>query len=256
LYTFASNFYKTNDLEQTVAKYGTILKREALSNASSWENQKFLILESRDPFPGFYCSEQMPADNSCKEKSYYLPVTTLPCCHQDLVCRISLEVNQKFGIQVCPAHISLQGKYSKAIRVKDMQGHAMDEVAGIFEQNGISFHKHKKIGTYLSHIYLKSFFEIETLEQNIYRNALSPDIFYLTIPQNLDWKPFEQIVTFQKSNNSFKNFDAAIGYWMEKPRFIDFLRIYGKKLSLAQLNEIREKFIEILEYYNKEKVLI
>ncbi|MCF8366798.1 MAG: hypothetical protein K9H16_13505 [Bacteroidales bacterium] len=243
-------------MKQTAPKYGTILKREALSNASSYEDPRILILEAKDPFPGFYCSEQMPADISCKEKSYYLPVSTLPCCHQDMVCRISLEVNRKFGIHACPAHISLQGKYSKAIRVKNMQGHGMDEVVGIFEQNGISFHRHKKISTYLSHIYLKSFFEILAVEENIFRNALSPDIFYLTIPQNLDWKPFEQIITFQKSKNTFKNFEAAIDYWMEKPHFIDFLRIYGKKLSMHQLNEIREKFIEILQYYNEKKVLI
>lgn len=243
-------------MKQTEAKYGTILKREALSNASAYQNSKMLVLESKDPFPGFYCSEQMPADISCKEKSYYLPVTTLPCCHQDMVCRISLEIYDKLGIQACPAHISLQGKYSKAIRVKDMQGRSMDEVVEIFEQNGISFHKYKKVSTYLSHIYLKSFFEVMAVDKNIFRNALSPDIFYITIPQNLDWKPFEQIITFQKSKNSFKNFDAAIGYWMEKPHFIDFLRIYGKKISIDQLNQIRDKFIEILKFYNKEKVLI
>lgn len=215
-----------------------------------------LILESKDPFPGYYCSEQMPADISCKEKSYYLPVTTLPCCHQDLVCRISIEVNQELGVQACPAHISLLGKYSKAIRFKDMQGHSMEEVTGIFEKYGINFHSNKKISTYLSHIYLKSFFEVIHLQENIYRNAISPDISYLTIPQSMEWKTFEQIITFQKSKNTFKNFDAALGYWMERPHFIDFIRVYGKKLPDSRLIEIREKFIDILNIYNKEKVLI
>lgn len=243
-------------MKHTALKYGTILKREALSNADSYPNPKVLILESNDPFPGFYCSEQRPADNSCKEKSYYLPVSTIPCCHQDLVCRISIEANQKFGVQACPAHISLLGKYSKAIRIKNMQGNSMDEVVGLFEEKGISFHNNKKVSTYLSYIYLKSFFEVIPFSENIFRNALSPDIFYLTISQTLDWKIFEQLITFQKSKNSFKNFDAAIGYWMEKPQFIDFIRIYGKRLQESQLIEIREKFIKILMYYNKEKVLI
>jgi len=255
-YTFATNFYKTKQLKHTLAKYGTILKRETLSNTSLEPVSKMLVLESKDPFPGFYCSEHNPTDNTCKERSYYLPVTTLACCHQDVVCRISIEAHEKFGVQTCPAHISLLGKYSKAIRIKDLQGHSLDDIAALFVNHGINFHQNKKINTYLSHIYLKSFFEVNPMGENVFSNALSSDIFYLEIPQTLDWKTFEQLITYQKSKKVFRNFDAAIGYWMEKPHFIDFIRIYGKKLQEVQLIEIREKFIEILNFYNKEKVLI
>lgn len=243
-------------LKQTIARYGTIIKRETLSGSSLNPGKPILLLESKDPFPGYYCSEKTPADNSCKEFSYYLPVAPLNCCHEDMVCRISLLVQKKFGVQTCPAHISLHGKYTRAIRIKNLKSQSIGEIAGVFEKHGIGFHKSKKVGAYLSHIYLKSFFEVHQLDQDIFQNKLSPDIYYLSISEPQEWKKFEQLITYQKLHSSFKNFDAAIGYWMQKPAFNDFIRIYGKNIPTEKLNAIRDEFLKNLELLNQRKVLI
>lgn len=243
-------------MHQTEQKYGTILKREALRNACFDESCPHLVLESGDPFPGYYCSEKHPVDISCKEKSYYLPVQSVACCHDDFICRISLEVFNKLNVQACPAQITLLGKYVSAIRIKGYESYSINDVTGIFEKHGVGFYKNKKVSTYLAFICLKAFFEVKSIDKNIFQNLLSPDIYYLILPESIEWKLFERLITYQKSNEGFKNFDAATGYWMSKPSFVDFLRIYGKNLSLKQLNTIREIFIHNLNLYKTNNLSI
>lgn len=253
-FCYCSN--KSNHLEQIAAKYGTILKRETLCSVSIPSKTEALVLMSKDPFPGFYCSEKTPTDNSCKDFSWYLPVAPLASCHEDHICRISLKVRKKTDIRACPAQICLKGKYTRAIRLKNLKPKDISSVIEIFVTEGVEFHKPREIKTFLSTIYLRSFFELHALSDRVFQNAHSKDLYYLVIPENMEWLKFEQLITYQKSKSSFRNFDAAIGYWMQAPEFIDFIRIYGKSMPLEKLENIREEFLENLKMFNKDKILI
>lgn len=237
-------------------KYGTIYKREALLNAFPDMNNDYLVLKSNDPFPGFYCSEKNPADNSCKENSYYLPVYGVPHCHEDIICRISLEIYKDTKIQVCGAYILLGGKFVNAIRIKGTEMKGIEKIVSVFTENNIRFYKQKNVNTYLSKIYLKFFFSIKEIEASVFQNTISSELFYFEIPEKPDWATFEQLVTYQKAHSSFKNFDAALGYWIHKPAFIDFVRVYGKKLKSSQLLTIKEDFLYNLAQYREQKILI
>lgn len=236
--------------------YGTILKQETLSVAKVSSCPDILVLESKDPFPGFYCSESLPADNRCKDFSYYLPVAPLACCHDDQVCRISNGIHTKTGIMACPAQITLQGKIVRAIRLKNIRQSQVAQVRTLFEEHGLTFHKNKKVNTSLSRIYIKLFFYLEQLDGHIFQHQHSPDLYYLTIPEKLEWKQFEKLITFQKLQSHYRNYDAAIGYWIQKPSFTDFIRIYGKKIPLSELQAIRENFLENLNVYKQKNELI
>ena len=236
--------------------YGTIYKREALINAYPEGNHDYLVLKPNDPFPGYYCSEKNPADNSCKENSYYLPLYNMPNCHEDTICRISLGIYNNTKIQVCGVYMLLGGKFVNAIRIKGTEAEGINKVVSVFMENNIRFYKHKNVSTYLSKIYLKSFFTIKEIETSVYQNTISSELFYFEIPETLDWATFEQLITYQKTHSSFKNFDAALGYWILKPTFIDFVRIYGKKLKLTQLLAIKEDFLHNLKQYGEQKILI
>jgi len=245
-------------LQQLLSKYGTIIKREALSGSSLQQYCDNLILESKDPFPGYYCSEIQLTDNSCKEISYYLPVVAIKIPVKDKLCRISLKIQKELDIQVCQASIIIGGKYSHAIRIKGINK-SSDLLAAVtsgFIENGIGFYRPRKVHTYLSEIYLKAFFEIEQHNEFIYQNAIDRNIYYLPIDESLEWKTFEHLITYQKSTIKFKNFDAVPGYWIEKPDFIDFIRIYSKNIRLDQLNIIRKDFITIMNGYFKDKAVL
>ncbi|MBN3035554.1 MAG: hypothetical protein JW861_08200 [Bacteroidales bacterium] len=237
-------------------KYGAIIKREALSNSTLESGSGKLILVSKDPFPGYYCSESNPADNRCKELSYYLPVSVLPHTHEDTVCNLSLALARELKVHACPARISLMGKYVGAIRIKNLNKIPVDEIIEFYSSNGLSFFKNVRVNTYLSSIYLNSFFEIIRLGKDIYRNIVSPALYYLLIPEPVEWRIFERVITYQKSKGGFVNYDAATGYWIGKPAFVHFIRIYAKEITMDQMKGIRRDFAENLSAFRDQNVLI
>lgn len=237
-------------------KYGSIYKRETLASVFVDDESDYLVLKSNDPFPGYYCSSPNPADNSCKKDAFYLPVRNMPTCHEDIVCRISLEIYKNLKIQVCGANIMYAGKFVNAIRIKDINIKDIHHIVKIFKGNDIHFYKEIHVNAYLSKIYLKSFFTVKEIDEAVYQNIISPELFYFEIPDKLEWASFERLITFQKTNSSFKNFDAVLGYWIQKPEFVDFVRIYSNKLSLKQLLGIKSDFLKNLSQYKEEKILI
>ncbi len=247
---------KTNKLDQNYSKFGSILKRETLSRAPLSFTSKFQVLHSSDPYPGYYCREDEPADNSCKEFSYYVPFEYNFSFDEELLCRISLDMQAELSVSICPTVIRMQGEFIRAFRVKEIIPEQLLTVFDFLNQHDFKLQKSKPTKSFLAYIHLKAFFEIHQIGDGVYENRDSSGLYYLEIPDRLDWEIFEKLITYQKSNSSFKNFDAAIGHWVEKPSFVDFLRIYGTGLDLNQLRNIQDEFLANLKTYAKQGILI
>jgi len=243
-------------LDQIESRFGTIFKREALLSAALNYETRALVLYAKDPFPGYYCSEDNPSDSTCKEQSIYLPVYTGSLPSEDHLCRISLEAKAKFRISSCPARFSMGGKVVKGIRLKDIETDKVNSVVKFFEFSGLEFYQDKKIGTFLSHIYLKAFFDVKRISDKIYQNTLNQDLYYMVIPEPVEWNIFERLFTFQKSRTDYRNYDAALGYWYTQPIFTDFIRIYGKNLGVDKLLNIRNEFLRNNKAFKESKILI
>ncbi|MEN8155680.1 MAG: hypothetical protein ABFS10_01925 [Bacteroidota bacterium] len=231
-------------MKQSTLRFGSILKRETLSAAPLPFATKQQVLYSPDPFPGYYCNEEEPADNSCKELSYYIPFQTPDHLEAENLCRISLELQSKLSVNICPSVIRMKGEHLNAFRVKEVDPEQLPGVIESLNQLKFKLLKEKTPNSFFAHIHLKSFFEIRQIAQDIYQNSTSNGLYYLMIPEHLDWSTFEKLITYQKSNSKFRNFDAAIGYWLDKPAFHDFLRIYGTGLDVEQLKKIHKEFLK------------
>ena len=254
-----ANFVHVNTivhkLKETGSKFGTIFKREALASVSLNLDTEVLILKSKDPFPGYYCSADEPANNACKEQSFYLPVYSASLEREDQLCRLCLQSKSEFRIQTCPAQFSLNGKSVRGIRLKDVDQSQFNKVILFFQEAGLEFHTNKKVSTYLSQIYLKAFFEVHQYAAQVYQNSDYPDLYYLEIDEKLEWSVFERLITYQKSQTNFKNYDAAMGYWYTQPSFTDFIRVYGKDLSAEVLISIRKEYLKNYKAFKESRIL-
>jgi len=114
----------------------------------------------------------------------------------------------------------------------------------------------KEVKTFLSHITLRSFFYVEEIGEGIYRNDESEGLFYLETSHETDWPVFEKLITYQKLTGDFRNFDAAIGYWIDKPAFIDFIRIYSRSIDTMKLAEIRNTYHRNMEDLLEKRIMI
>ncbi|MEA3477495.1 MAG: hypothetical protein U9R60_04900 [Bacteroidota bacterium] len=242
--------------KQSTLRFGSILKRDTLSAAPLPFSTRNQILYSPDPFPGYYCNEQEPADNSCKEFSYYIPFQAPDQLAEENLCRISLELQSKLSVNICPSVIRMQGQYMRSFRVKEIDPGQLSGVMESLTKHKFKLHKRNSTHSFLAHIQLNSFFEIHQMEPGIYKNSSSSGLYYLMIPEHLEWNTFEKLITYQKSNSKFKNFDAAIGYWLDKPTFQDFLRIYGRGLEVEQLMKIRKEFLKNMKRYKQQGILV
>ena len=243
-------------MDQNYSKFGSILKRETLSTAPLSFTSRYQVLHSADPYPGYYCREDEPADNSCKEFSYYLPFEYNSSFDEDLLCRISLNIQSELSVNICPAVIQMQGELIRSFRVKEIVPEQLLTVFDYLNQHDFKLHKNKPIKSSLAYIRLKAFFELRQIGEGMYENRDSSGLYYLEIPQHIDWSIFEKLITYQKSHSKFKNFDAAIGHWVEKPFFVDFLRIYGSDLDEKQLTKIHKEFLANVKKYTKQGILI
>jgi hypothetical protein len=213
-------------------------------------------LHSNDPFPGFYCSEEVPADNSCKEFSYYIPFKESFIENEELLCRISQEIQTEYIVNICPAVFNMGKNIIRAFRVKDIDPEKLIDIINFLKNKELTFFKNEPVKSFLSRIRLKAFFDIREINKGIYINTTSMGLYYLEISEYLEWDVFERMITYQKLNSRFKNFDAAIGFWIEKPVFKDFIRVYGKNLDEDILTGIREEFLENLSKHTKQRVII
>jgi len=243
-------------LRKNYSKFGTIIKRETLASASLSVPSKYLVLHSNDPYPGYYCNLDQPADNSCKDISYYIPIRELQITDEETYCRISLKMHARLGLTVCHAMFNFEGSNIHAFRVKHTDEDGLHRLLRHLEGQGLQFFNDKKVKSFLSHIHLRSFFEIRQISENIYANRDSAGLFYFAINEMLNWEDFEKIITYQKNHSSFKNFDAATGYWIEKPAFTDFVRIYGNALNVSTLESIRKDFLRDMRKYKRQGMLI
>lgn len=244
------------NLKQSTLSFGSILKRETLTAAPLPFATKQQVLYSPDPFPGYYCNEDEPADNSCKEFSYYIPFQTPGHPEEEHLCRTSLELQPELSVDICPAVIRKKDAYLNAFRVKGIDPARLPGVLEALSMRKFKLLKNIHASSFLARIQLKTFFDIRQIEPEVYQNSSSSGLYYLMIPEHIEWSTFEKLITYQKSHSKFRNFDAAIGFWLDKPAFQDFLRIYGTGLEVEQLLKIHQEFLENMKRYKQQGILV
>jgi len=249
------NFNHPFGVMRSEKRFGTVLKRETIGNINVTGVEHLLVLQAKDPYPGFFCPDRGQSVE-CKEGTFFLPHANPVCCPEDDVCRLGLLATEKLGINTCLSFITIRGKLTRAFRLKETSSDRIAGAVGFFRDHGVEIQNYRRIPTHLSYIYIKSFQNLVRLADHIYRNQKLGNHYYLTIPAPVRWEVFEKIITYQKFSAEMKNFDAAIGYWLQTPQFIDFIRIYGPKLTLPQLTQIRESYLEIYTKVDKNEIVI
>jgi hypothetical protein len=218
---------------------GTITKEEILTDIDHNIMPNTLVLESSQPFPGYHGSN--------------LPEESLPNI-------IYLVTDQRYdGEEILRAAKKIKpvfpkkfdASYGKAelysvpyhfIRIRNLS--CFDCIAGLqeeFVKEGIIFMKKKPVSAEAL-IKIQKFFQIEKIDDHLYRDLEDPLMFYFEIPDKPDWQFFKKITVYVRSNIDNYTFDAAIAV-VYHDEILDLVRIFAKDITIDQLHFIRRKYL-------------
>ena len=220
---------------------GTITKVEELHTVDYNILPNTLVLENREPFPGYY-GENQPKDTI--PESIFL--ITKQKYDGEEILRTSQRLMRYFKHPFDATYgeiFAFNAKFN-CIRIHYLKSYEyISELQCFYMDEGISFMKKKNVST-SGIIEVHKHFSLDEVEKGIYLDKVESLMTYFQVPVQLKWKLFEQITHSVKNNIDNSNFDAAIGviYFKE---ITDIIRVYCKNMDMSRLKNIRE-------YYFKE----
>lgn len=231
--------------ESTEIKYGSLIKEESFELIEGAVLPNTFVLESKNPFPGFY----EYYDNLQKDITpHYIYLVTDKKYDLEQFTRVTQKImadtNKKYHAAL--GTITIFNTVYYVIRVRHIEQYAdIKELQAYYVSLGINFkEKPSKFDHEKGLTRLNKFFSLDKVENDYYFDSVEANHGYFKIPRYLSWDEFEKLTKQVKYNMDLLHFDASIGFIYDHFKAIDIIRIYAENLSLDMLKQIRKKYIE------------
>jgi len=224
---------------------GSIAKVEKLETLNSNILNNTLVLEEIEPFPGYHGANLPTGYNPT---AVYLVLRKKVSTVR--IMRIIQSIHKYFkpGFDATAAQICINNDVFNCIRLRNLESYGnIPELQKNLMHEGLKFMKKKKIhGEGI--IEIKKHFELEKLGEGIYKDLEDPLMYYLQIPNHLNWSVFLEITTSIKHNLDNLSFDGALGAIYMK-EITEVVRIFAKDFGIPDLQQIRQRYLEELRKY-------
>lgn len=224
---------------------GSISKVEKLETLDTNILENTLVLEEIEPFPGYHGANLPTGYNPCAVYLVYKKKLS-----SVKIRRMTQEIRKtvKFDLDGTAAGICINNDVFNCVRLRNLPSYSViPELQKNYMHEGLKFRKKKKV-TGEAIIELKKQFELEKMDDGIYKDMLDPLMYYIEVPRHLNWHLFQEITTAIKHNIDNLNFDAAVGAIYLKD-IVEVIRIFAKDLTLEDLKVIRRKYIDEIHKY-------
>ena len=223
-----------------IETFGYITKVERLHTLKSNVLEGTFVLENSEPFPGYHGSN-LPTGSD----PFHIFLVTKKEYSYEMISRISMNIrkNSDLAFGARPAELFMFNKKYSAIRIKELKSfEVIPELQEWYINEGVSFLKNKKFNNE-GVINVMKHFQLDEVDEGIYKDLGEPLMHYLQIPSRQSWKIFEKITYSIKNNLENNLFDAAQGVIYLKD-VMDVVRIYEEGLGFDVLKKIRAMYLE------------
>ncbi|MRT91844.1 hypothetical protein [Ancylomarina sp. 16SWW S1-10-2] len=231
--------------KDTQIKYGSLIKEEEFELIESAILPNTFVLESKNPFPGFY----EYYDNLQKDVTpHYIYLVTDKKYNLETFTRVTQKImddtNKKYHAAI--GTITIFNTVYNIIRVRRIEHYTdIKELQTSYISSGINFmHKPANFNYDRGITRLNKFFSLKEVEDGFYFDSVEANHGYFTITKNIPWREFDELTKQVRYNMDMLHFDASIGFIYINFRAVDIIRVYAENLDLETLKQIRSKYIE------------
>lgn len=237
---------KRKTMAENIQSLGYVLKREKLATLASDHHHPELLLESLEPYPGFYEEYFLPTTaREQKPKSVFMVIKNFDVCHEDDFIRMTMHIKRDHQIKFDAALSSIMmfNEQATSIRVNMEDYSQLHELINHYKQVGVKFLPAKQVKPYQSLIKIRRYFDLEVMSEGIFKDIDKTDVYYLRVPVFMTWDEFEKATIAIRNNFDYKTYDAAQAAIYDKHGIVELVRIYDRKADLSKLQSLRQKYI-------------
>lgn len=229
----------------TIEVLGSIIKEENLYAIQDKGFHNTLVLDTKDPFPGYH--HDIPMDSI--PKSIFLVTNQLYNREQVTRARKNILKYSDFDFNAATAEVFLHNEVYACIRIKALESYQqIPSLQQHFINEGFSFRKFEALDD-KAIIKVKKTFFLEELSEGIYCDQIENYQGYFRIPKSLSWKLFEKITHSIRNNWEGKHFDAALGFFYQNFDIYDMVRVYHQSSDHLWLADLQAMYLKELAKY-------
>ena len=228
---------KENTLVET---FGYIIKIDQLETIESNILRNTFVLESSKPYPGYHGSN-LPSESI----PHHLFMVTKEKYSEEIILRKSQRIRQYFehSFGARKAELNIFNNTYTSIRIKDLSSFSyIPELQRCYQNEGIEFLKKKSFNE-KAVIKVQKHFRLNKIGDGIYKDLDDLKMYYINIPHQIMWYPFEHMTISIKNNLENNNFDAALGV-LYLHDLIDVIRIVEESCTIERLETLKALFME------------
>jgi len=231
---------------------GKITLEEKINLIKSKKHTNALIIDVPNPLASYY------SDFAAIQNPNSIVVATKKPNSFESILRATQKINSENNLNLrgakCETQIQdnllngilSQDKTIYGIRIKGIENYTdIDDVISLYEQEGFDFNAKTKMAEELVRLRVNKFFDVEELENDLYRSKRNPDRYYFKMKTPDNYESCRAKVKFVKNNVEKNNFDAAHVIFYNNGKIDDMVRVIKPNFKLEEVKGIQQKYNQI-----------
>ncbi|NPA68958.1 MAG: hypothetical protein GXO50_10155 [Chlorobi bacterium] len=207
---------------------------------------KSLVLRSDSPFGSYY--SEHPEVQKVSEV-LYIAVKSFDECMETKIIKLRQEFKKDDAdLRMNYAHITFFNKIIPVIAVHTDNVPEIDNIIKRLAKTGIKPLKKKNANPYMSIVQIRKFVDLNEISKGVY-NSHEKFLYYLSIPEKLEWEAFRECVNICRNSHNFPHFDAAQLSLFQYDKIEEFVRIYSQTATKNDLIKMHEEMNKLYPKY-------
>ncbi len=207
-----------------------------------------LVVNVNHPFPGYH---GQPMIDKFRPRSILL--VTKNKYSWEKIIRAAQKINKftDYDINCSAATIAIGNNFFFGIRVKGLPSYEeIPLIQNAFQEEGLVLMKRRRYKDDLTvSIKVSKYYNIEKIEENLYKDSKTEHMYYIAIPNHLNWELFRKITYDIKNNISNRNYDVSVGIFFMDNTIVDMVRVFKPNIKIELLREIKDRYHKEIERY-------